>query len=137
MPAARAYFRPTTASQRHLLIRVWQDTGDPLRAAQAAHVCLRTFYYWKRRFEAGGLAALDHCAPRGPKQPYRIAPGIEHEVCALRQAHPRWGKLRIAQELTKAHDWQPVVAPNTVRRILQDAGLWTPPAAVVQKGGPP
>ncbi len=136
MPTPRVYFRPTTASQRHLLIRVWQDTGDPLRAAQAAHVCLRTFYYWKRRFVAGGLTALDHCAPRGPKQPYRIAPAIEQEVCALRRAQPTWGKLRIAQELAKAHDWQPVVAPNTVRRILQDAALWPAPPEAAKKGGP-
>ncbi len=135
MPAARAYFRPTTASQRRLLIGIWQETGDPLRAAQAAHVCLRTFYYWKRRFEEGGLAALEHGAPRGPKQPYRIDPLIEAEVCALRLAQPTWGKLRIAQEIAKAHDWQSVVAPNTVRRILQDAALWVAPAEATKKRG--
>ncbi len=136
MSVTRVYFRPTTAPQRRLLIRVWQETGDPVRACQAAHVCLRTFYNWKRRFEAGGLAALDHCAPPGPKQPYRIDPLIEHEVCALRRAHPTWGKLRIAQEIAKAHDWQAVVAPNTVRRILQDAALWAAPVEAAKKGGP-
>ncbi len=130
------YFRPTTASQRRLLIRVWQETADPAQAAQAAHVCLRTFYYWKARFVAGGLPALEHCAPRGPKHPYRMAPLLEAEVCALRRAHPTWGKLRIAQEVAKAHDWHSVVAPNTVRRILQDAALWTAPAEPVQKRGP-
>ena len=35
-----------------------------------------------------------------------------------------WGKHRIADELAKANNWVPVISPNTVRRILEDAGLW-------------
>ncbi len=46
----------------------------------------------------------------------------------------RWGKQRIADELAKANTWVPVISPNTVKRILQDAGLWTP-AATPEKGG--
>ena len=43
----------------------------------------------------------------------------------LRQQNPSWGKRRIADEMTKANQWVPLVTPNTVRRILQDAGLWS------------
>jgi hypothetical protein len=36
------------------------------------------------------------------------------------------GKRRIADELAKANNWVPVVSPNTIRRILEEAGLWKP-----------
>ncbi len=45
-------------------------------------------------------------------------------MIALRRAHSDWGKKRIADELAKENNWIPVVSPNTVRRILKDAGLW-------------
>ena len=137
MTATRVHFPRTTAAQRRLLFTVWQETGDVARACQAAHVCERTFYHWKPRFLAAGFAGLAHFASPAPHHPARISAAIAEEVVALRRAHPRWGKLRIAQEVAKAHAWQPVVAPNTVKRILRDAGLWpAPPAAEAEKGGP-
>ena len=138
MAATRTYFRPTTAAPRRLLFTVYQQTGDVALACQKAHVCERTFYNWKPRFDADGFAGLDHLGSHAPHHPARIAPAIEAAVLALRQAHPDWGKVRLAQEVAKAHDWQPVVAPNTVKRILHDAGLWpAPPAEGAEKGGPP
>jgi hypothetical protein len=35
-----------------------------------------------------------------------------------------WGKHRIAHEIAKANNWVALVSPNTVRRILEDAGKW-------------
>jgi hypothetical protein len=49
---------------------------------------------------------------------------IEQRVISLRREHPDWGKKRIADELAKANNWVPLVSPNTVKRILKDAGLW-------------
>ncbi len=59
---------------------------------------------------------------------------FEQQVIAMRQTHPEWGKVRIAHELAKAHQWQPLVSPNTVKRILRSAGLWPAPAASEKKG---
>ena len=102
----------------------------------------RTFYYWKPRFEAGGYEALLTFASHAPKHPNRIdegrldltpipkvlsnqdKEGIQQQVIQLRQQHPNWGKRRLADELSKANDWTALVSPNTVRRILVDAGLW-------------
>jgi transposase len=137
MAPTRVYFRPTTVAQRRLLFEVYQQTGDRHLACAKAHVCERTFYVWKPRFEAEGVAGLE-ARSHAAHQPAAISPAIAAQVIALRQAHPAWGKLRIAQEVAKAHDWQPVVAPNTVRRILRDAGLWTAPSIEegAEKGGP-
>jgi transcriptional regulator of nitric oxide reductase len=51
------------------------------------------------------------------------------EVIAYRTAHPQAGYRRIAAELRKAHDWQAVISPTQVRRILLAAGLVAASAA--------
>ena len=47
------------------------------------------------------------------------------------------GKRRIVDELAKGNNWAPLVSPNTVKRILQDAGLWPEAESGAKKGGPP
>jgi hypothetical protein len=58
-------------------------------------------------------------------------------VVALRREQPAWGKRRIADELGKGNNWVPLVSPNTVKRILEDAGLWQQAEQPVKKGGAP
>jgi transposase len=128
------HFPLTTAQQRRLLFETWEATGDVDQACRTAHVGRRTFYYWKARFEAGGYAALDQFASRAPKRPSRTPPALEQQVIALRQHHPEWGKHRLAAELAKANKWVPLVSPNTVKRILHDAGLWSASETAAKKG---
>ena len=136
MARTRVYFRPTTAAQRRLLFETWQATGDRQLACAKAHVCEGTFYTWKSRFDTLGFPGLLQPGSHAPKQPKRVSPVLEAEVIALRQAQPGWGKVRLAQEIAKAHDWQAMLAPNSVKRILRDAGLWSaPPQQEAQKGG--
>ena len=133
----RIHFPLTTASQRRLLFETWQASGNVTLACRTAHVGRRTFYYWKPRFDAAGYAALEQFASSAPKQPRRTDPALEQQVLAMRQAHPDWGKQRLADELAKANGWVPVVSPNTVKRILRTAGLWSAPVAPAKKGASP
>lgn len=135
MTAKRIHFPRTTAAQRRLLFETWEATGDISEACRTAHVGQRTFYNWKGRFERGGYAGLAEFRSHAPKEPHRIAPEIEVQVKALRTQQPGWGKQRIADELAKGNNWVPLVSANTVRRILQDAGLWPTPKAPAKKGG--
>jgi transposase len=130
----RIHFPLTTAQQRRLLFETWQASGNVTLACRTAHVGRRTFYYWKPRFDAGGYAALEQFASAAPKRPHRTNLSVEQQVIAMRQTHPEWGKVRIAHQLAKAHQWQPLVSPNTVKRILRSAGLWPAPAASEKKG---
>ncbi len=125
----------TTAAQRRLLFETWEATGDVERACQKAHVGERTFYYWKTRFREGGYAALEHCASCVPQHTRRTTAEVEAQVITLRQQQPGWGKQRLADELAKENGWVPLVCPNTVKRILRDAGLWAPLTAPAKKGG--
>lgn len=134
MIKTRTHFPLTTASQRRLLFETWEATGNVDLACQTAHVSRRLFYVWKPRFLAGGYPALEQFASRAPKRTRRSAPEVEQQVIALRQAHPTWGKARLAAELAKANSWVPLVSPNTVKRILRDAGLWPEPAPRQKRG---
>ena len=85
------------------------------------------------RFAAAGFAGLLHFASAAPKEPHRIDLMLEQRVTEMRQQNPSWGKRRIADEITKDNQWVPLVTPNTVRRVLQDAGLWPEPASLAPK----
>lgn len=124
MSTKHIHFPQTTAQQRKLLFETWEATGDVMAACRKAHVGRGTFYYWKPRFDQYGYAGLEAFASRAPKAPARTPAETEQKVKELRRAHPDWGKQRIANELAKANNWVALVSPNTVKRILKDAGVW-------------
>ncbi len=136
MDKKRTYFPATTAQQRCLLFEAWEETGERAAACRRAHVSQGTFYKWKPRFAAGGYAALAEPYRRAPKNPHQTPPEKEAQVLELRRQYPEWGKRRITDELAKGNNWVPLVSPNTVKRILQDAGLWPEAAPAAKKGGP-
>ena len=125
MSAKGVYFRATTAQQRKLLFETWEETGSVTKACAVAHVSRMMFYNWKPRFEKEGYPGIEHSKSRARKHPARKGKEIEEQVIVMYKAHPDWGKKRIEQELAKANSWVPVVSANTVKRILEDAKLWT------------
>jgi transposase len=133
MNTKRIVYRETTAQQRKLLFEVWEATDNVSIACRKAHVGRGTFYYWKPRFEKQGYKGLEEFASRAPKNPKRTSVEIEQKVVEMREKHLDWGKQRIADELAKANNWVPLVAPQTVRRILKDAGLWEAVEAETKK----
>lgn len=134
----RPYYRPTTVDQRKRLFAVYEQTRSVRQAAAAAHVGVGTYYYWRKRFEAGGSPALERPGSHRPHTFARQLPeGVRQEVLAAKREHPAWGRQRIADELRKAHGWQAVVSPSEVRRMLVEAGLWGPVARAPKGGRPP
>ncbi len=124
MDKKRTYYGYTTYQQRKLLFETWQETGNISQASRQARVSRGTFYQWKGRFEQAGYEGLKESQSHAPHQPQKKDAALTARVEALRRAHPKWGKARIAHELAKEHSWVPVISPNTVKRILTDAGLW-------------
>jgi len=121
------YFPPTTPQQRKLLFEIWEATGNAAKACREVHVGRGTFYYWKPRFLAEGYAGLKEYRPKGPEKGSIGTPAeVRKKVIKMRRLHRKWGKHRIADEMTKANNWVPLVSPNTVRSILEDARLWKP-----------
>jgi transposase len=120
----RTYYGFSTPQQRKLLFETWEATGSVTKACHRARVSRGLFYHWKARFVEKGYAGLATFDSRVAHKLNTKAPVVEQGVLTLRQAHPDWGKHRIADELAKANNWVPVVSPNTVKRILKAAGFW-------------
>ncbi len=107
------------------MFETWEASGDVTAACRKAHVGRGTFYYWKARFDRDGYAGLETYQAKGPEKGYgRISAEVEQQVLDLHHQHEDWGKHRITDEIAKANNWVPLVSPNTVRRILEEAGLW-------------
>jgi transposase len=98
MSPKRTYFGFSTAQRRKLLFETWEATGSVTQACQKERVSRGLFYYWKKRFD--------------------------QKVIEMRCEQPDWGKARISQEMVKANNWVPLVSLNTVKHILEEAGLW-------------
>ena len=124
MTATRIHYPRTTAQQRKLLFEIWEETGNISEACRKAHVGRGTFYYWQARFEEKGYEGLEEFADHAPKNPKRKEEKVAQAIIEMKQEHKDWGKKRIAHELAKKNNWMPVVSPNTVKRVLKDAGLW-------------
>ena len=130
------YFRPTTEQQRRLLFESWEGTGNISLACRKARVSRKVFYNWKERFDQEGYAGLEKTKSHVPREPHKTPADVEERVIQMRREHEDWGKRRIADELAKANNWVPLVSPNTVRRILQDADLWPDPMEAAKKTRP-
>ena len=125
MTAKRTYYPPTTPQQRKKLFESWEQNKNISAACRKAHVGRGTFYNWKPRFLKAGSAGLESYAKLGaPVGTGRVAAEIQNKVLDRHAAHADWGKQRLADELSKANNWVPLVSPNSVRRILCEAGLW-------------
>ena len=124
----RPYFRPTTVQQRRLLFETYEATHDVREACGTAHVGRGTFYYWWPRYQAGGYEALEQELSRAPHRTRipPIAEAIVEEVIAYKQAQPQAGYRSVANGIRQAHQYQPVIGPTKVRRILLAAGLVKP-----------
>jgi transposase len=127
MTTKRIHFPSTTFQQRRLLFETWEQTKNVEEACQKAHVGKSTFYNWKPRFDQDGYAGLKDEKKRGrPIGSGRTALEIRSQVIELHKAHKDWGKRRLSDEMAKANNWVPLVSPNSVRRILREAGYWKP-----------
>lgn len=133
MSKKRIYYPPTTSSQRKTVFEVWEETGDVDEACRKARVSKSTFYYWKPRFETGGYEALEQVQKPGQAPGIQVKPEKQKKVIEMKKEHPKWGKKRIADELAKQNNWEALISPNTVRRVLVEAGLWVKPEPEAKK----
>ena len=83
-----------------------------------------TFYRWKRRLEAAGIAGLVERKRTPIHQPRRIPADLEELICRLRRAHPKWGARTIRSRLLRKNIPAPSV--STVHRVLRRNFLVVP-----------
>lgn len=102
-----------------------ERTGRSVTEVCERHEISRdTFYAWKRRFEAVGLAGLLERSREPLHQPNKITPELEELICTFRRQHPRWGAKTIRSRIKRSG--VPVPSISTVHRVLVRNNLVTP-----------
>src|SRR5450755_4014308 len=79
-----------------------------------------TGYEWLRRYQAGGLAAVEERSRRPQHSPRQTRGEVEQRVVQLRQERPDWGARKLQVLLEREGMRLPAI---TVHRILLRKGL--------------
>jgi len=91
------------------------------QAAEALDLTIRQVQRLRRRYEAGGAAALVHRG-RGQPSPRRLAAGLRHTIAHLmRTRYAGFNDVHLAEKLHEVHGL--AVCRETVRRVRQSEGL--------------
>lgn len=83
------------------VLELAKQLGNVSKACKMVGYSRDSFYRFKRRFEAGGEAALADISRRKPLLKNRVAPEIEAAILELAHQEPRFGQVRVAAELKK------------------------------------
>lgn len=115
-------------SLKQLKLEVLLEPGRT--GERVTEVCARrgisrqSYYRYRRRYEAEGLAGLEP-RPRTPLHPRgRIEPELEALICHLRSDYPRWGARRIKSELERTGLAAPAI--STIHQSLKRNQLVAP-----------
>lgn len=111
------------ARQRLSWMDMYRECGNVTQVARQFGIPLRTFWRWKRRYDPWDLTSLES-RKRGPKRsPRKTESAMERAVLALKSAHPRWGKEKLAFVL---HGQGVTISASTVYRICRRHRLSLP-----------
>ena len=86
-------------------------------------VSRKTGYKWARRFDEGGVSALDDRSRRPHSCPHKTPQPLVDAIIQARKRHPTWGAkklLVILQRRFPEHNWP---ARSTIQDILKQSGL--------------
>ena len=99
----------------------------------------QTGYKWLRRYEAGGVQALEDRSHVPRHCPHRISDEVAEALMELRRKHPSWGPVTLLARLAKLTPGRELPAPSTVGDLLARHGLVKPrrrrARAAVSSGG--
>ena len=126
--AARAApFLSRPARQRLQMLQWYEDHGRNARlTCRHFGVSPDTFYRWLRRYRTGGVRALEDRSrrPRRVRRP-SWSRELTLAVLQLREAHPRWGKAKLAVLLRQQGFACSTSMVGRILRRLKDEGvLW-------------
>ena len=89
-------------------------------------IARETGYYWLRRYQQGGLEALQDRNRAPERHPNQTPEQIEAAVLELRRAHMRWGPRKLKRVLQREAPQKPWPAASTIGAMLAREGLVIP-----------
>ena len=120
----KKYPRPTTFSQRVLMIETYIKTYNIKQACMKAKVSINTFHRWYARYLDQGIEGI-----RRPKKPIRknlgrVPEEYSHKVIELKKKNPKWGRRTMATVIENDYNRKKIISPSGVQKVLERAGLW-------------
>ena len=113
----------TTPAQRLLLLDTWKRSGLPAGYfASMVGVGKHTLYVWRRRFDAYGPEGLMD-QPRKKSGNIGVSEVTKRTILMIKETNPDYGCRRISDMLVRGPGL--AACPNTVARVLRDAGYAT------------
>ena len=89
-------------------------------------IARETGYYWLRRYQQGGLEALQDRDRAPERHPNQTPERIEEVVLQLRRAHMRWGPRKLKRVLERETPQTAWPAASTIGTLLAREGLVIP-----------
>jgi transposase InsO family protein len=86
----------------------------------------QTGYKWLRRYQRGGLAALQEQSRTPHRRPHTLSALWEQRIENLRRRHPSWGPKKLRAALRRQHPRARLPALSTIGSSLRRLGLVTP-----------
>jgi transposase InsO family protein len=119
--------RDKNAARRLAILRHAEEvTGNVALTCRYYGITRQAFYLWRRRYEAGGLAALRDRSKRPVHCPHETSTEVVGKIIYLRQNY-HFGPTKIAMYLKRYHDIQ--ISDSGVWRILKRLGMNRLPAS--------
>ncbi len=112
----------TNIGRKVNVLELAKQLGNVSKACKMAGYSRDSFYRFRKRFEAGGEAALADISRRKPLLKNRVAPEVESAILDVSLQYPRYGQVRVAAELRKR---ELVVSAAGVRCVWLRHGLQT------------
>jgi hypothetical protein len=120
----KRYIKPTTFTQRKLMIETYQETHNISFSCRKAKISINTFRRWYPCYLEQGIEGI-----RGPKKHIRKNLGRVPEkyacrIIELKKKNPSWGRRTIASVIIKENNNKKVISPGGVQKVLERAGFW-------------
>jgi transposase InsO family protein len=100
-----------------------RDLHTMTELCEIYNITRETGYYWQRRYQQGGLEALQDRG-RAPRQhPNQTPESIEEAVLGLRRAHMSWGPRKLKRVLEREQPQRQWPAASTIGAMVAREGL--------------
>jgi len=120
----KKYPRPTTFSQRALMIETYLKTYDIKQVCKKTKVSKNTFQIWYSRYLNQGIGGI--IRPKKPirKNLGRVPEEYSQRAIELKKKNPKWGRRTIAAVIRDEYNSKKIISPSGVQKVLERAGLW-------------
>jgi len=120
----KKYIRPTTFTQRKLMVEIYLKTRNITQSCKRAELSINTFRRWYPRYLEQGMEGIRRPKKHIRKNLGRVPEKYASRAIELKKKNPNWGRRTIASVIVKENNNKKVISPGGVQRVLERAGLW-------------